>query len=73
MIWTPDGRMLVYIDTRGGISNLWSLPVDGSPPAPLTDFRADRIYAFDFSRDGKWVVMSRGNASNDVVLFSDVK
>jgi len=73
MIWTADGRTLVYIDTRGGISNLWSLPVDGSPPAPLTDFRADRIYAFDFSRDGRWVVMSRGNASNDVVLFSNVK
>ena len=73
MIWTPDGRALVYIDIRGGISNLWMLPVDGSAPTQLTDFRADRIYAFDFSRDGKWVVMSRGNSTNDVVLFSNVQ
>jgi Tol biopolymer transport system component len=73
MIWTPDGRALVYIDLRGGISNLWMLPVDGSAPTQLTDFRADRIYAFDFSQDGKWVAMSRGNSTNDVVLFSNVK
>ena len=73
MIWTPDGRALVYVEVRGGISNLWMLPVDGGAPTQLTDFRADRIYAFDFSRDGKWVVMSRGNSTNDVVLFSNVK
>ncbi len=73
MIWTPDNRGLVYTETRGGISNLWMLPVEGGTPTQLTDFRADRIYAFDFSRDGKWVVMSRGNSTNDVVLFSNVK
>jgi len=74
LLWTPDGRALVYIDTRAGISNLWSIPVDGgAPPAKLTDFHADRIYWFDFSRDGKWVAFSRGNTNTDVVLFSNVK
>jgi Tol biopolymer transport system component len=73
LTWTPDSRALAYVDTRGGISNLWSVPIDGGASAQLTDFRADRMSCFDFSRDGKWVAISRGNSSNDVVLFSNVK
>jgi Tol biopolymer transport system component len=73
MLWTPDSRALVYVDTRGGISNLWSQLVDGSPPVQITDFRADRIYWFDFSRDGNWLALSRGNTSTDVVLFTNAK
>jgi serine/threonine protein kinase/Tol biopolymer transport system component len=73
LLWTPDNRALVYVDTRGGISNLWSQPIDGGQPAQITDFRADRIYWFDFSRDGKWLALSRGNTSTDVVLFTNAK
>ncbi len=28
--WSPDGRALLYVETRGGISNLMSQPIDGS-------------------------------------------
>jgi len=73
LLWTPDGRALVYVDTRGGVSNLWSAPVDGGAPGQVTDFKADRIYWFDFSRDGKSLAISRGNTSTDVVLFSNVR
>jgi serine/threonine protein kinase/Tol biopolymer transport system component len=73
LAWTPDSRAVIFLDSRGGISNLWSQSIDGGEPTKLTDFRADRISWFDFSRDGKWLAVSRGNASNDVVLFSDVK
>ena len=73
LIWTPDSRAVVYVDTRGGISNLWSVPIDGGAPAQLTNFGADRMSCFDFSRDGKWLAVSRGNGSTDVVLFSNVK
>src|SRR6185295_18474177 len=27
--WTPDGRGITYIDTRNGVSNLWTQPVAG--------------------------------------------
>jgi len=37
----------------------------------LTDFKADRIFWFDFSRDGKWLALSRGTQTSDVVLISD--
>jgi len=73
LAWTPDSRAVIFVDRRGGISNLWSQSIDGGEPIQLTDFRADRIAWFEFSRDSKWLALSRGNASNDVVLFSNVK
>jgi serine/threonine protein kinase/Tol biopolymer transport system component len=73
LAWTPDSLAVIFLDSRGGMSNLWSQSINGGEPTQLTDFRADRISWFDFSRDGKWLALSRGNASNDVVLFSNVK
>jgi TolB protein len=70
--WTPDGRALNYIDTTNGVSNVWSLPLDGAPPKQLTDFKADQIFLFDFSRDGK-LALSRGTQTSDVVLIKDFR
>src|SRR5215813_12734992 len=66
--WTPDGQALTYIDTISGVSNIWSLPIEGSAAKQLTDFKADQIYWFDFSRDGQLVV-SRGTQTSDVILI----
>ena len=71
--WTPDGRALTYIDTINGVSNIWSLPLDGSPPKQLTDFKTDQIFWFDFSRDGKQLALSRGTQTSDVVLIRDFR
>jgi Tol biopolymer transport system component len=29
--WFPDGHALTYIVNRGGVSNIWIQPIDGSP------------------------------------------
>jgi serine/threonine protein kinase/Tol biopolymer transport system component len=71
--WTPDGRALTYINTRGIVSNIWLQPIDGSPPKQLTDFKTDRIFSFDWSRDGKWLACSRGVVDSDVVLIKDFR
>ena len=71
--WSPDGSGVVYINTLGGISNLWRQPLDGAPPKQITDFKSDRIYAFAYSRDGKMLAFARGNSSSDVVLITDSK
>jgi Tol biopolymer transport system component len=69
--WTPDGRALVYIDTR--LTNIWSQPVDGGEPVQLTDFQGDQVFNFDYSSDGKWLAVARGRITDDVVLISDLK
>lgn len=71
--WTSNGQALVYVDSRDRVSNLWSQPLDGSPPRQLTDFQADRIFGFDWSRDDRWLACSRGSVAHDVVLISGFK
>ena len=71
--WSVDGSAVVYIVTTGGVSNLWAQPVSGTQPKQLTSFTSDRIFRFDFSRDGKQLALARGNRSSDVVLISNFK
>jgi TolB protein len=71
--WMPDGRALTYVDNRGGIANVWSLPLDGGQPRQLTNFKDDRIFWFDWSRDGKHLAVTRGVETNDVVLINNFK
>ena len=70
--WSPDGRSLTYLrDAQGGVTNVWSLPLDDKPPKQLTDFKTDQIYNFAWSRDGKQLVLARGTTTSDVVLIRD--
>ena len=71
--WTSDGRAVAYIDTRGGISNIWAQPIDGGAPKQLTNFKTDLIFSFDWSRDGRWLALARGTITNDVVQISNFK
>ena len=71
--WTPDGRAVAYIEMKNGVSNIVAQPLDGGEPKPLTDFKADRIFSFAWSRDGKQLALSRGTVNNDVVLIKDFK
>ena len=71
--WSPDGRALVYINKLGGVSNLWSQPLDGSAPKQITDFKSDLILTFAYSRDGRQLAFARGNQSRDAVMISEVK
>ncbi|MEW6734422.1 MAG: winged helix-turn-helix domain-containing protein [Acidobacteriota bacterium] len=69
--WTPDSQALAYYDNNNGISNIWRLPLDGDAPKPLTDFRENQIFNFEWSRDGKHLACTRGIATSDVVLIKD--
>ena len=69
--WTRDGQAITYIKTTDGVSNIWSQPLNGDSPKPLTDFKSDSIFSFHFhwSRDRKQLVYSRGFVTSDVVLI----
>jgi Tol biopolymer transport system component/DNA-binding winged helix-turn-helix (wHTH) protein len=71
--WTADGRALTYVDNRDGVSNIWSLPVDGGPAKRLTDFTSDKIFRFAWSRDGKQLAFERGMEINDATLIGDFR
>jgi serine/threonine protein kinase/Tol biopolymer transport system component len=71
--WTTDGRGLTYVDTKGGVSNIWVQSLAGGAPKQLTDFKDQRIFGFAWSRDGKQLALSRGVVNSDVVLIKDFK
>jgi dipeptidyl aminopeptidase/acylaminoacyl peptidase len=34
--WSPDGTQLVFVSTRGGAQDVWTVPADGGAPRQLT-------------------------------------
>lgn len=67
--WAPDYQSIAYANNPGGLSDIWLQPLDGSPPKQRTDFKAEQIIAFDWSRDGRSFAFVRGVETRDVVLI----
>jgi dipeptidyl aminopeptidase/acylaminoacyl peptidase len=38
--WTPDGKRIVFVSTRTGTSQVWSMNADGSDPKQITSLAA---------------------------------
>ncbi len=71
--WTRDSKGLIFLDSRNGVGNLWLQPLAGGKPRQLTNFSSDRISSFNWSTDGKQLVVARGNSSSDIVLISNFR
>jgi DNA-binding winged helix-turn-helix (wHTH) protein/Tol biopolymer transport system component len=68
--WSPDGQRLLYLLSRSGATNIWEQPVAGGEPQQFTRFTSGRIFDFDWSSDGKQLLLARGDSSSDIVLLS---
>ena len=74
--WSPDGKSLQYtlcIFCPGTATNIWEQPLDGGEPRRLTDFSSGRIFDFNWSADGKDLLLIRGDLNGDVVLLSNFR
>jgi len=69
--WTPDGQAIGYAATSGGISNIWTQSLSGGEPKKMTDFTTDKIFSFDWSKNGKQIVYARGALRNDLILIEN--
>lgn len=67
--WFPDGQSLTYAAARNGIFNIWMQPLGGGDAKQITDFKAEGALQFDWSRDGKQLVLSRRVWTSDLVLL----
>jgi Tol biopolymer transport system component/DNA-binding winged helix-turn-helix (wHTH) protein len=67
-VWTPDGTAISYVNRVDGASNVWNQPIAGGLPKPVTGFKAQDIYNFDWSRDNRLVV-SLGVDNTDAMLL----
>ena len=66
--WSPDSKNLTILSNRGGVQNLWRQPIEGGTATPITDFKAGRIFNYQWSFDGKQLMVARGNVNNDLIL-----
>ncbi len=71
--WSGDSRSVVYADERDSAYNLWSMSIDGGPAKQLTQFKTGLIFAFQLSRDGKQIAISRGTQTDDVIIVRDAE
>jgi len=75
MVWTKDGRAVLFIVEKDGASNLWAqlLGAPGTPAAPakeIMSLSSEQVWAFALSPDGKQIVCARGLPITDAVLIS---
>jgi Tol biopolymer transport system component/DNA-binding winged helix-turn-helix (wHTH) protein len=71
-VWLPDNRGVAYLDSRTGTNNVWMQPLGGGKPVQLTDFKADNVSAYDWSRD-RQLVAARSIETTGVVLIRDFR
>ena len=57
--------------TRGGLGNIWEQSLTGGPARQITHFRGELIRDFDWSHDGKQLVVARGHLNRNIVLISN--
>jgi serine/threonine protein kinase/sugar lactone lactonase YvrE len=69
VIWSADGKYILYLRTEGNVSNIWAWPLHGGLARQLTLFTSERIYDFAVSRDGRFLACIRGNDSWDAALI----
>lgn len=71
--WHPDGQSLTYLMRQDGAMNLWRQPLTGGAPEKVTDFAAERIFAYAWSREGRTLATARGTIQRDVVMLSNFR
>ena len=69
--WTPDESAIAFIDGRNGGANIWKIELDEKEEAkPLTNFISDQSANFDWSSDGKQLLVIRNIRTFNGVIIS---
>lgn len=68
--WTRDGKAIAFLNSPGGVPNIWTQPLNGGAAKPLTDFMLDSVISFNWNADGSYLAVIRGVESSDVLLIS---
>jgi Tol biopolymer transport system component len=72
-MWAPDGRGVQFVLQRNGASNIWEQPRDGGPRRQITNFTSRLIFDFAWSRDGKDLLLAKGENDSDVILMTNFR
>ena len=68
--WAPDGEGVQFLLTRKGAMNVWEQRLTGGEPQQLTNFASGKIFDFAWTKDGKTLLLAKGEVTRDVVMIS---
>jgi Tol biopolymer transport system component len=67
--WMPGGHEISFIETQGGISNIFAYNLFRGTVRQLTHFREEQISNFEWSHDGRRLALVRGTSTSDAFLY----
>jgi hypothetical protein len=59
--------------TQNGTTNIWEQPLAGGNPRQITRFTSGQIFDFNWTANGKQLLLTRGEATSDVILLSNLQ
>jgi dipeptidyl aminopeptidase/acylaminoacyl peptidase len=69
--FSPDGRLFVSIPEQR-TTNIYEISIlNDAAMKKMTNFPRDLIFDFDFSPDGKKMILIRGTREFDAVMFTE--
>jgi serine/threonine protein kinase len=71
LLFSPDGRALIYASPTGEGESLWWQPLDDSPGKALITLKDQQIFRFAWSLDGKKLLLVVGRLESDVILLRE--
>jgi len=72
ILWTADGKSLIYAGEFAGEQAILRQGVSGGLPEEIASFGEDEIFDFGYSFDFQYLAVTRGEWQHDVVLLSDL-
>ncbi len=71
--WNKTGSAVLFVNTLGTTSNVWTQPLDGTRPTPLTAFKEFQIAQFALNPEGSRLAVARGSRNRDIVLIKNLR
>lgn len=69
--WTADGRDISFLNEEKSIVNIWIKSLRDGKLKKVSNFNENKIYGYEFSRDGKKLLVLRGLVSRDALMIKE--
>lgn len=69
---SPDGKKVAFISDRGGLSNVWTMNIDGSDLQQITKEKNNLIHSPKWSPDGEYLVVNKGIMSSRSIPAGEI-
>jgi Tol biopolymer transport system component/imidazolonepropionase-like amidohydrolase len=69
---SPDGKKIAFVSDRDGISNVWTMNVDGSNLKQITKEKQNIIHSPKWSPDGEYIVATKGIMSSRSIPAGEI-